>query len=68
MERKFRLKEKFYKLVIRLARLHDSKCCVMKKHVDRISITEMMSRWMAKIRKDKITHKEIRDNLREAPN
>lgn len=39
-----------------------------EQHIDRISVAEMMFKWMSgKTRKDSIRNKDIRDNLGVAP-
>ena len=57
-----RLKEKFYKMVIRSTMLYGTKCWAIKKqHVRKINVTEMrMLRWMCgKIWRDKIRNERI---------
>ena len=64
------MKEKFYKIAIRLAILYGIKCwTILKQHVNKLSVTEMrMLKWIySKTLKDKIKNKHIRKMVEVAP-
>ena len=63
-----RLKEKFYKMIIRLTMLYGTECWAVKKqYVSKMNIAEMrMLRWMCgKTIRDKIKNEHIRKMIEE---
>jgi hypothetical protein len=65
-----KLKDKFYRTVIRLAMLYEVECWPTKsRHVQQLSVAEMcMLRWICgNTRRDRVRNDDIRERLEVAP-